>query len=146
MLLLTAVNSVIEFHSPVEHMGTDSYFTHKYYSASPGSLLVQDSFQFKFVFTSLADQNKHQSHCFRTHCVFLCLLTSCFSNEACPACASVALNDAFLLGSFYITKNPVQMYNLQTSLCHSTEAHDSPQQFTTTHCMTTQPDRFSWKC
>lgn len=32
LLLLTALNSLIEFHSPVQHTGTDSYFTHKYYS------------------------------------------------------------------------------------------------------------------
>lgn len=107
MLLLTAVKSVIEFHSPVEHMGKDGYFTHKYYSVSPDGLVLQeDSFQFEFVFASLADQNKHRSHRFRTRCVVLRhLLTLCFSNEACLY-TSAALIDAFLRVSLYNRNSP----------------------------------------
>lgn len=33
--LPTAANSVIEFYSPVQHMGEDSYSTHKYFSVPP---------------------------------------------------------------------------------------------------------------
>lgn len=107
MLLLTAVNAVIEFHSPVQHMGKDGYFTHKYYPVSPDCLVLQeDSFQFEFVFTSLADQNKHRSHRFRTRFVVLRhLLTLCFSNEACLY-TSVALINGFLLGSLYKRSSP----------------------------------------
>lgn len=39
-------------------MGKDGYFTHKYFSVSPDRLVLQeDSFQFKFVFTSLTSSN-----------------------------------------------------------------------------------------
>lgn len=39
-------------------MGKDGYFTHKYFSVSPDWLVLQeDSFQFKFVFTSLTFSN-----------------------------------------------------------------------------------------
>lgn len=51
------MDSVIEFYSPVQHMGKDGYFTHKYFSVSPDCLVLQDSFQFKFVFTSLTSSN-----------------------------------------------------------------------------------------
>lgn len=93
-------------------MGEDGYFTHKYFSVSPDRLVLQeDSFQFKFVFTSLtssnsADQHKHRSHRFRTCCVvFRHLLTLCFSSEA-RLYASVALIDALPSGSLYNWRPP----------------------------------------
>lgn len=102
----TAANSVIEFHSPVQHMGKDGYSTHKYYSVSPDCLVLQEnSFQFEFVFTSLADQNKHRSHRSRTCCVVLRhLLTLCFSNKACR-CGSAALIRG-LRRDHYISESP----------------------------------------
>lgn len=115
-------------------MGEDGYFTHKYFSVSPDRLVLQeDSFQFKFVFTSLtssnsADQHKHRSHRFRTCCVvFRHLLTLCFSSEA-RLYASVALIDALPSGSLYNWRPPpppspsqraAQMDSLQMSFCHS---------------------------
>ncbi|KAF3704046.1 hypothetical protein EXN66_Car019734 [Channa argus] len=40
VLLLTAVNSVIEFYSPVQHMGEDGYFSHRYFSVSPDGVVL----------------------------------------------------------------------------------------------------------
>ena len=139
-------------------MGEDGYFTHKYFSVSPDRLVLQeDSFQFKFVFTSLtssnsADQHKHRSHRFRTCCVvFRHLLTLCFSSEA-RLYASVALIDALPSGSLYNWRPPPHpprephrwtAYRCPyvTALPWTIQTHQAPLLCTTTHCMTTQPGR-----
>lgn len=133
LLLLTVLNSIIEFHSPVQHTGTDSYFTHKYYSAPPPR---RSCFAGQF------------SICFHSTCRPEQTSKSSLLNMCCSLSSShlqTGLNrrrfDRYVaFGSLYVTAE-----GLQPPLCHSAGAHDSPPEFTAARCKTSQPDLFTGK-
>lgn len=99
LLLLTAANSVIEFHSPVQHRGADSYFTPKYYSAPPAVLFCRTVFNLNLF--SLGSPTRTNMGIITSSGLFSVIFSPpASSRRARRASASASLIHMLLLGSF----------------------------------------------